>query len=235
MNRSDSQRKLYRAVFEGLETRTLMASPQVLPAGPRLDRPDYVAPSTGGAIASASEPFQWEYSGPRLTYEFDQPVQGVSLSTHTLTTLYAQRQRSNPYKLNVPSRVYDPAIEDEASYTLLSTDGATWSRTRDGTTVLLETDGARPNFELTMTTATGSRQWSLTWDGYERVTDLTPLASDGDGDGFELISLGSAGWVTGNSAASGTVIAPPDISLSQSGNTATFICPAGCPTDISTW
>jgi hypothetical protein len=230
VKRSFSQRKLYRAIFEGLETRTLMASPQVLPAGPRADRPDYVAPG-GNTIAPASEPFQWEYSGPRLVYDFDQPVQGVSLSTHTLTTLYAQRQRSNPYPLtNVPVTINDSGYEnDDFTPKLNSTNsGVSWSKTTaSGTTILLESDGARPNFKLRITTATGSQQWSFEWDGFDRVTDVTSIDTTGDGENLYLISMGSSGWVKGTSAASGTVVAPPDIALTQSGNTATFNLPNG--------
>jgi hypothetical protein len=212
VKRSFSQRKLYRAVFEGLETRTLMASPQVLPAGPRLDRPDYVAPG-GTTIASASEPFQWEYSGPRLVYDFDQPVQGVSLSTHTLTTLYAQRQRSNPYPLtNVPVTINDSGYEnDDFTPKLNSTNsGVSWSKTTaSGTTILLESDGARPNFKLRIETATGSQQWSFEWDGFDRVTDVTSIDATGDGENLYLLSLGKAGWVTGNSATSGPSLRRP--------------------------
>jgi hypothetical protein len=226
-----SSLRLRRAVCETLESRRMLSGPQVAPAGQRLDRPDYVAPTTGGTIVSASEQFQWEYSGPRLVYDFDQPVQGVSLSTHTLTTLYAQRQRSNPYPLtNVPVTINDSGYEnDDFTPKLNSTNsGVSWSKTTtSGTTILLESDGARPNFKLRISTATGSQQWSFKWDGFERVTDVTSIDTTGDGENLYLLSMGSSGWVTGNSAASGTVIAPPDISLSQSGNTATFNLPNG--------
>lgn len=75
---------LRSAVIETLERRQLLSSPIVEPAGPRADRPDYLSQPT---ISTAPEHFQYEYSKPKLVFGFDQPVTGVGLSTHTLTTL----------------------------------------------------------------------------------------------------------------------------------------------------
>lgn len=72
--------------------------------------------------------------------------------------------------------------------------------------VNLHVSGSKPSFVLSVTTPTGTANFSLTWDGYSTIASVSQTSHTGDGAAYTITSLGNGAVIVTSIPAAKTAV-----------------------------